>query len=75
MKISIYKEFYKKLNRENKLKAIHLLEEKTGTTKLCIRNNWFSADRFPKEHQKLVEKILKKVLNEQEAENSRKETV
>lgn len=73
--LSNNKQIYRQLSDYNKRKAIETIVEKTERSKSTIKQHWFWNDCIPKEHESLVEKILKKVLNEQEAENSRKETV
>lgn len=73
--ISNTKTLYKSLSNESKRKAIQTMIKETGRTKGTIKNHWFWNDCVPKELQSKVEKILKKTLNEQEKQNSRKEAV
>lgn len=73
--LSNNKQIYRQLSDLNKRKAIEKIVEKTDRSKSTIKQHWFWNDCIPKEHEKLVEKILNNTLNDQKAENSRKETV
>lgn len=72
---STSKKIYGRLSVKNKKSAVDAIVNKTKRKKITVKQLWIWGDAIPEEHQKSVEKILKKILNEQETENSRKETV